>query len=81
MVSAFSGSFLPQELKNRANRLVRKMVLKGIKSICKLFLVCIRIPGENLDERLYRIMTRIIGVNVFSYYAALDVAQTKSLCN
>jgi hypothetical protein len=73
VASAFSGSFLPQEHNNKTKRLVRKTVLKGFKSISKLFLVCIRIPGESLKERFCRIMIRRIAVNGFCYFAMLPV--------
>ena len=58
---------------------VSKTIPNGFKSISKLFRVCIRIPGGNLKVMLYRIMTRIICVNEFSYYATLKVRPTKSI--
>jgi hypothetical protein len=73
VTSAFSGSLLPQEHNINADRLTRQAIFKGFKAICKLFLVCIRIPGENLKEGWGRIKIRIIAVNVFCYFVALNV--------
>jgi hypothetical protein len=58
-----TGNSRPQEDNNRASRLIRQTVLKGFESINRIYLVCIRIPGENLKNRLGRIMISVIAAN------------------